>query len=112
MSNVSFYFNNYGDNGVSYWNAFDVGGHSLGTGALGSEDGYENNVLTLSGIKDLQFNNGEGGGNWYFAVPSIAFTAGTSAVPEPSTWVMLLVGFTGLGFAGYRASSKSAAIAA
>ena len=28
------------------------------------------------------------------------FTAGT--VPEPSTWAMLLIGFAGLGFAGYR----------
>jgi PEP-CTERM motif len=26
----------------------------------------------------------------------------TSAVPEPSTWAMMLVGFAGLGFAGYR----------
>jgi len=25
------------------------------------------------------------------------------AVPEPSTWAMLLAGFAGLGFAGYRA---------
>jgi hypothetical protein len=25
-----------------------------------------------------------------------------SAVPEPSTWAMLLFGFAGLGFAGYR----------
>jgi hypothetical protein len=24
------------------------------------------------------------------------------AVPEPSTWVMLLLGFVGLGYAGYR----------
>ena len=31
------------------------------------------------------------------------------AVPEPSTWVMLLVGFAGLGFAGYRASQRTAA---
>ncbi|HEY1885257.1 MAG TPA: PEP-CTERM sorting domain-containing protein [Roseiarcus sp.] len=28
------------------------------------------------------------------------------AVPEPSTWAMLLLGFAGLGFAGYRASAK------
>ncbi|HEY1780006.1 MAG TPA: PEP-CTERM sorting domain-containing protein [Roseiarcus sp.] len=28
----------------------------------------------------------------------------TSPVPEPSTWAMLLVGFAGLGFAGYRKS--------
>jgi hypothetical protein len=33
-------------------------------------------------------------------------------IPEPATWVMLLAGFAGLGFAGYRASRKSDAIAA
>lgn len=31
-----------------------------------------------------------------------AFTV--SAVPEPSTWAMLMLGFAGLGFAGYRRS--------
>jgi hypothetical protein len=35
----------------------------------------------------------------------------SSAAPEPSTWAMLLIGFAGLGFAGYRASRKSFAIA-
>jgi PEP-CTERM motif len=27
---------------------------------------------------------------------------GAAAVPEPSTWAMLLLGFAGLGYAGYR----------
>jgi hypothetical protein len=35
-----------------------------------------------------------------------------SGVPEPSTWAMMLVGFAGLGFAGYRASRKKVAPAA
>jgi PEP-CTERM motif len=39
-------------------------------------------------------------------------TAPTPAVPEPSTWAMMLIGFAGLGYAGYRASPKSAALAA
>jgi hypothetical protein len=30
-------------------------------------------------------------------------------VPEPSTWAMMLVGFAGLGFAGYRASRRAVA---
>ena len=36
----------------------------------------------------------------------------TPAVPEPSTWAMMLLGFTGLGFAGYRRSRKAVSIAA
>jgi PEP-CTERM motif len=33
------------------------------------------------------------------------------SVPEPSTWTMMLVGFAGLGFAGYRQRQKLAAAA-
>ena len=31
----------------------------------------------------------------------------TTAVPEPSTWLMMMVGFAGVGFAAYRRKSKS-----
>jgi hypothetical protein len=34
------------------------------------------------------------------------------AVPEPSTWAMMLLGFAGLSLAGYRANRKSVSIAA
>jgi hypothetical protein len=33
------------------------------------------------------------------------------AVPEPSTWAMLLLGFAGLGYLGYRGSRRTAAAA-
>ena len=33
-------------------------------------------------------------------------TANVSAVPEPSTWAMMLIGFFGLGFLSYRRSSR------
>jgi hypothetical protein len=42
----------------------------------------------------------------------VVVTAATPAVPEPSTWAMMLIGFAGLGYAGCRASRKSAALAA
>ena len=34
------------------------------------------------------------------------------AVPEPSTWAMMLLGFVGLGFVAYRRNSKPALMAA
>jgi phospholipase/lecithinase/hemolysin len=35
-----------------------------------------------------------------------------TAVPEPSTWAMLLLGFAGLGYAGYRRGARAGAPAA
>jgi hypothetical protein len=32
----------------------------------------------------------------------------TLAIPEPSTWAMMLLGFAGLGYAGYRNARKAA----
>jgi hypothetical protein len=40
------------------------------------------------------------------------FTPAVPAAPEPSTWAMMLIGFAALGYAGCRASRKSAALAA
>ena len=37
----------------------------------------------------------------------VNLTNSVSGVPEPSTWAMMLLGFGGLGFAGYRRSRKS-----
>jgi hypothetical protein len=63
----------------------------------------------------------------YFATPANAFiksdgplsgvvaygyTPATLAIPETPTWAMMLLGFAGLGLAGYRASRKSVAFAA
>jgi hypothetical protein len=36
-----------------------------------------------------------------------AFSLTGAVVPEPSTWAMLLLGFAGLGFAGYRRARKA-----
>jgi hypothetical protein len=36
-----------------------------------------------------------------------AFSLSGSVAPEPSTWAMMLLGFAGLGFAGYRQARKA-----
>jgi PEP-CTERM motif len=51
-------------------------------------------------------NNGPGG------IAEIWFASDPNAIPEPSTWAMMLLGFAGLGFAGYRARKQTAALAA
>jgi hypothetical protein len=48
--------------------------------------------------------DGSGGFGFDFAIGG--------AVPEPSTWAMMLVGFAGIGFAGWRGSRKTGAHAA
>jgi len=40
---------------------------------------------------------------------SVALT--TSAVPEPSSWAMMLIGFAGLGYAGFRSRRRAISIA-
>jgi hypothetical protein len=67
----------------------------------------------------LLFGNGGNGG----ATNQLFFSAGIpgptgkieehglfgdiTAVPEPSTWAMMLLGFAGLGFVGYRQTRRS-----
>jgi hypothetical protein len=43
---------------------------------------------------------------------AVTLGSATPVIPEPSTWVMMVVGFAGLGFAGYRAKRKKIALVA
>jgi PEP-CTERM motif len=36
------------------------------------------------------------------------FTFASSAIPEPSTWAMMVLGFAGLGYAGFRRALRTA----
>jgi hypothetical protein len=53
-----------------------------------------------------------GGNGYIYTGPHSEFGLGTitfalaSAVPEPSTWAMMIVGFAGVGFAAYRRKKK------
>jgi hypothetical protein len=56
-------------------------------------------ALNLDGVTSVVIS-GLGSGAGYWTADNVAY----SAVPEPSTWAMMLVGFGGLGFLGYRRS--------
>ena len=57
-------------------------------------------------IGDPQFylNAGQPNLEPWLMVSEVSFL---SAVPEPSTWVMMIAGFAGLGFVAYRRKTKS-----
>ena len=48
----------------------------------------------------------------YISLPHDQVVFGVAAVPEPSTWAMLILGFCGIGFMAYRRKSKPALMAA
>lgn len=60
-------------------------------GTLGSK--YVN-IFTSSAIKSLVFSSQEKA----FEFDNLA----VAAVPEPTTWAMMVLGFLGMGFIGYR----------
>jgi hypothetical protein len=56
-----------------------------------SPDGYQ----LVFGVAEPYLGNGEFGSPFDFALAS-------TTAPEASTWAMMIIGFAGLGFAGYR----------
>jgi hypothetical protein len=84
-----------------------TGDHIFNSVASGFSDPtftYSAGVTTVESFSTT-FTGGADG------APNLNFTLIGSAVPEPGTWAMLLLGFAGLGFSTYRGSRKSAAIA-
>jgi hypothetical protein len=71
----------------------DVYGISFSTASLGDFNLY------FEGKNWVQYSNEELGG-----IDPIALQV--AAVPEASTWAMMILGFLGLGFLGYRRSSN------
>lgn len=50
----------------------------------------------------LTFLNTQGGSNGGIYLDDVSVTPLTAAVPEPSTWAMMILGFLGLGFLAHR----------
>ena len=63
--------------------------------------GQGNGLITFTGL------NSNSGGDFNVGLDAVSIS--TSAVPEPSTWAMMLLGFGGLGFLAYRKAQKGKA---
>ena len=70
-------------------------------GLLFTANGFEYNLFSRDGINMvLNTTDPNSGGN--FQTDVLATTAAIAAVPEPSTWAMMILGFAGMGFMAYR----------
>ncbi len=94
VSNVSFYFNNYGNNELSNYFTVTNGVDSCPVGIYGDSDAYSLVTVPGSGFTELVVSNGENGDNWYLAVSSLTYTGGGSGssfasptTPTPTTTV-------------------------
>jgi PEP-CTERM motif len=108
---------------VSYDNLFYAGGNApitcIGVPPGGFLDSYGILFTLANGdLLDLYSNGGNAPGDYGVIVWTDAGKDFTSAgglsltAPEPSTWAMMVVGFAGLGFVGYRKARKAAVVAA
>jgi PEP-CTERM motif len=85
--------------------SFSFGSDLSGAGAHSANlQIFTNATSFVDPFASFQDSNGD--------VFSISVPAPTPAVPEPSTWAMLLLGFAGIGFMANRRKSKPALMAA
>jgi hypothetical protein len=99
------------DAGSTYYFGF-IGDNFIDVGFLFPTVPYSANGLSAVETGNSNYNT--------FAAPTYAGGGGAEvglqisglATPEPSTWVMMGLGFAGLGFSGWRAQRKTAALAA
>jgi PEP-CTERM motif len=85
--------------------AFIIWGNSGGVPIVGVPAGYTSGAIsafmeiggeTIAGMTLIP-------GTYTFSLPNDTITLEIgSPVPEPASWAMMLIGFAGLGFAGYR----------
>jgi hypothetical protein len=78
--------------------------------------GASDTLVVPTGATKLYFGFADGAGffgpSGFYQDNSGQLNVVASAVPEPSTWAMMILGFLGIGFMAYRRKSKPALMAA
>ena len=93
---------------------FDTAGSGLFAFALYGADGVSGYCLStgsgcdgkIEGEEEIVVNSSYDSSRAITGSVEIA-TVATSAVPEPSTWALMLLGFAGVGFAGFRKKASA-----
>jgi choice-of-anchor A domain-containing protein len=95
------------ENNHVIWNFEDAASLSIKTihGSVLAEDATVTNGSPIEGLLYAKNFNGQGELHDY---PFLGVLPTSSAVPEPSTWALMGLGFIGLGFAARRRARKEA----
>ena len=88
---------------------FGGGGYGAGVGGSVLLDAGTELDIVAGGAGKINFINlfNGGGGGGSFVWDPTAIPVQLQPVPEPSTWAMMLLGFAGLGYAGWRARRQT-----
>jgi hypothetical protein len=84
-----------------------VGTDPISLGAFGSSGAVGNLSYSGAGFDNFKVTSGQGAGSIDFGIDTVTILT-VSAVPEPATWVLMFVGFAGVGGALRRQRSKGA----
>ena len=106
---------------VTEWTALDpangqlttpflLGGPAVFTGPAATFDDIVNNVVFPPGSLYSVTEKFSIDASSNFFNGSANSTIDIAGTPEPSTWALMLLGFAGLGFLGYRGSRKAVSI--
>jgi probable HAF family extracellular repeat protein len=79
-----------------------VVGFSVVDGVTYATEWSGGGVINLGGLPGATFSAADGINN----LGQIVGESDGSSVPEPSTWAIMLLGFAGLGLAGYRRAKR------
>jgi choice-of-anchor C domain-containing protein len=92
---------------VEVGNAFNIYTYTIGSNTH-SNMMYSPETLTFkaSGTPDVLFESLDSNSPYGPVIGNVSLTA----VPEPSIWAMMLAGFAGLGFLGFRRSREAVAL--
>jgi PEP-CTERM motif len=112
LDGYSFLFSSIGNGngqiaGLQFNNGLLTDIETAGAGAISSSNSSEHLQLHGSSFDQLLAYPGNAAsftGSFTVATPVVA------AVPEPSTWAMMILGFCGLSFMAYRRSQNGAAL--
>lgn len=91
--------------GTGLVSGFQISGTTLGFTQYASPD------LFTGSAADPQFILGTFSLNSITSGPATLTISAVAAVPEPSTWAMMILGFAGVGFMAYRRRNQAAALA-